>query len=248
MRTIAEYFKDIREQTPTWLKEFKNGDKPPFSKIFHAGRVVYYPGSEYDGQPIKTFNVAHYSHLFLYVDYQISRERIIEELTKDNALNGYKNIGIVEYQERDLTPNGWTQHYRSSPEEIRDMNHFSRPDDPYCLMFVFERELNLTDEHGCDRFAVITLKADGIATYDALFANNSKAPDVLILQDHGYGGNYSQFGRNGALNQIAKTTNCYPHFLMVADNTAPWEGYEKIPDLQHAYHRYLRWLYRRSER
>ncbi len=248
MKSIKEYLSPITEPTPKWLKEFKNGDKPSFDEMLSAGRVVYYPGSGYDGQPIKTFNVAHYSHLFLYVDYQISKERIIEELTKDNALNGYKNIGIVEYQERDLTPNGWTPHYRPSPEEIREMNHFSRPDDPYCLMFVFEREPNLTDEHGCDRFAVITLKADGIATYDALFANNSKAPDVLILQDHGYGGNYNWFGRNGALDHIARVTRCYPHFLMVADNTEPWERYEKIPDLQHAFSLHLRWLYKRSEK
>ncbi len=247
MRTIAEYFKDIREQTPQWLKEFKNGDKPPFSKIFHAGRVVYYPGSEYDGQPIETFNVAHYAHLFFYVDYLVNRENVIRELTKENALKGYKNIGMIEYDEKDLSPNGWTPHYRPTPEDISRMMD-SLTDNPYCLVFVFERKDNYTDEHGCDRFAVVALKADGIAAYDALFANNKKAPDMLILQDHGYGNNYNYFGRGGALNKVADATNCYPPFAMVADNTQPWEHYEKIPDLEHTFTAHPRWLYKRSEK
>ena len=67
----------------------------------------------------------------------------------------------------------------------------------------------------------------------------------MILQDHGFGGNYDRFGRGGILNKIADTTNCYPLYMMVADNTAPWDNYEKIPNLEHAYSGHLRWLYKR---
>lgn len=244
MRTIAEYFKDVVEMTPRWLKNYKNGDKPAFEEIFNSGRIVYYPGAEYDGQPIKTFNVAHYAHLFFYVDYGVSRERIIEELTKDNALNGYKNIGIIEYQERELSPRGWTQHYRPTPEETMRMRQYARTNDPYCLVFVFEEEPDLPYEHGCDRFAVLYLKADGIAAYDALFANNKKAPDVVILHDHHFGYTYTSYGEDGALNQVAAATNCYPPFAMIAENTRPWNNYEKIPNLHHALHGIKRWLYK----
>lgn len=246
MKSIKEYFKDATEQTPNWLKEYKKGDKPAFKEIFNGGRIVYYPGSGYDGQPIKTFNIAHYAHTFFYVDYLIDRENIINALTEDHAFNGYKNIGIIEYQERDLSPRGWTPHYHPTPEEMEDMRyHHANSGDSYCLVFVFEREPNLDGEHGCDRFAVVTLKADGIATFDALFANNHKAPDVLILQDHGFGCNYNYFGRGGALNQIADATNCYPLFTMVADNTDSWENYEKVPDVHHALGSHMRWLYKR---
>lgn len=244
MRTIAEYFNGVKEETPKWLKEYKKGDKPTFKEIFNAGRIVYYPGAGYDGQPIKTFNIAHYAHAFFYVDYGISREQILEALTDDHALNGYKNIGIIEYQEKDMSPHGWKRHYTLTPEEMREMEslHISSSGS-YCLVFVFEREANLTDEHGCDRFAVITLKGDAIATYDALFVNNNKVPDVLILQDHGYGCNYNCFGRGGALNQIADAVKQYPPYMMVADGTRPWKYYDKIPNLHHALSTSMRWLY-----
>ena len=245
MISIKEYFEHNREQTPEWLKEYKNGDRPSFKDIFNSGRIVYYPGSGYDGQPIKTFNIAHYSHTYFYVDYMVTKESIVERLTEDNALNGYKNIGIIEYKEKDLSPHGWVPHYHPTVEEINEMKRSSNDGESYCLVFIFERDINLDDEHGCDRFAVISLKADAIATYDAMFANNNKAPDVLMLQDHGFGCNYNWFGRGGALNQIATSTNCYPSYIMVADNTAPWEHYEKIPNLHHAYSRHLRWLYKR---
>ena len=247
MISIKEYFQNVREQTPKWLKEYKNGNKPSFKEIFNAGRIVYYPGSGYDGQPIKTFNIAHYAHTFFYVDYLVTKESIINALSEEGALNGYKNIGIIEYQEKDLSPHGWKAHYHPSREDIEALRMLR--DDVtsgcYCLVFIFEREDNLTDEHGCDRFAVITLKGDAIATYDALFANNNKVPDVLILQDHGFGCNYNYYGRGGALNQIADAVKQYPLFIMVADNTAPWDHYEKVPNLEHAYSGHLRWLYKR---
>ena len=248
MRTFAEYFKDVKEQTPRWLKEYRSGNKPAFEEIFNSGRIVYYPGSGYDGQPIKTFNIAHYAHIFFYVDYGITKENIINALTEEGALNGYKNIGIIEYQERDMSPRGWRPHYRPTEEDMRRMQfHHINNDNCYCLVFVFEREKNLTNEHGCDRFAVIALKGDAIASYDALFANNNKVPDVLILQDHGYGCNYNYYGRGGALNQVADAVKEYPPFVMVADNTDSWEGYEKIPNLEHAYSGHLRWLFKYNE-
>ena len=113
MKTIAEFFKDLREPTPKWIKEYKNGDKPSFKEIVNSGRVVFYPGARYDGQPIKTFNIAHYAHIFFYVDYLTTKEEIKDILLRDNTIKGYKNIGIIEYQERELSPRGWTPHYNT---------------------------------------------------------------------------------------------------------------------------------------
>ena len=247
MKTIEEYFNNDKEVTPDWLKNYDPNNRPSFDTIMNIGGNLYYPGSGYDGQPIKTFNRAHLTHKYFYVDYGINKEDIINELSKEDALKGYKQIDMIEFSEADLTPRGWKPHYRLTEEDIQIMKDFNiRPNNCYCLVFIFERLPEYQFEHGCERFALICIKGDGIATYDALFANRHKAPLVLVLQDHGFGGNYSSFGRGGALEQIAQKTKCLPEFILCADNTHIWVDYNKIPDVQHVGILHKRWLFERD--
>jgi hypothetical protein len=53
-----------------------------------------------------------------------------------------------------------------------------------------------------------------------------------VLQDHGFGGNYDSFGGGGLMERIAQRTHVQPHFLLVADNTRPWLGFEPVPGLE----------------
>ena len=236
MMTIEEYFSltNDKEVTPNWLKKYDPNNKPTFHTVMFGGRNLYYPGSGYDGQPIKTFNRAHHLHKYFYIDYGIDKDEIIKELSRNNALKGYKKIDMIEYREEDLTPNGWQPHYQPTERDVQIMEDFDiRANNPYCLVFIFERMEGYSFKHGCERFAVVCIKGDGIATYDALFANKNKAPDVLVLQDHGFGGNYNVFGRGGALEQIAKETDCFPEYILCADNTNIWEGYNLLSNVQH---------------
>jgi hypothetical protein len=45
----------------------------------------------------------------------------------------------------------------------------------------------------------------------------------VVLQDHGFGGNWNRFGRDGRLHQYAREN--LPRLLYVAPNTTPWPGY-----------------------
>lgn len=247
MKTIEEYFANTKEITPDWLKNYDPNNRPSFDVMLNGGRIVYYPGSGYDGQPIKTFNKAHFAHKFFYVDYGIEKNDIIDELSKDNALKGYKKIDMIEYQEKDLAPHGWKPHYQPTERDIQIMKDFHiRPENSYCLVFIFERLPEYSFEHGCERFALICIKGDGIATYDALFANRNCAPSLLILQDHGFGGNYNAFGHNSALEKVAEETDCFPEFILCADHTSIWDKYAKIPDVQHVGVSQKRWLFERD--
>ena len=99
-----------------------------------------------------------------------------------------------------------------------------------------ERFPNLDDTHGAQRIALLFLGADGHATYDALFCqSDSHAPFAILLQDHGFGGNFSDFGQGGLMCNIAMRTNCLPELLLVAENTHAWEGYTPIRDLDPTY-------------
>jgi len=65
-----------------------------------------------------------------------------------------------------------------------------------------------------------------VAAYDALFCQaRRRAPFAVVLQDHGYGGNWTTFGGGGALEQLATRTGRLPQYILVAENTEAWSGY-----------------------
>lgn len=66
-------------------------------------------------------------------------------------------------------------------------------------------------------------------------ANNRPAPYAVLLQDHGFGGNYSNFGADGVMEKIAQATKVLPEWLIVGPHTQAWQGYYQVngvePDL-----------------
>ena len=62
-----EYFLKIHEPLPLWLKNYIPETGFPRKDFFNS-RVVYYPGSGFDGQPVEFFSQTHSAHCFLYVD------------------------------------------------------------------------------------------------------------------------------------------------------------------------------------
>jgi hypothetical protein len=123
---------------------------------------------------------------------------------------------------------------------------------PFGFLEVLERDRDLDDDHGARRLAILFLGADGIAAYEALFCqrqHGQSAPFGVVLQDHGFGGNYERFGGGGLLERIAKDTNALPRFLLVAGNTNAWEGFERVPDVEGDHggmHAHRRFLFRRA--
>ena len=69
---------------------------------------------------------------------------------------------------------------------------------------------------------------DGHATYDALYCqgDGTAAPFLVVIQDHGFGGDYDKFRRGGILERIARQCGQLPQWLLVGENTEPWEDYE----------------------
>lgn len=219
---MENYLIQLKEECPQLLIDHQPGQHIDIQEILKE-RILYYPGSGFDGQPIKTFNIAHAVHVYLYVDYLLTMEELKRVLSLD-GFRGYHLLDTQRISETDLAPHGWRPHV-----EIQRHTIFNRTA-PYCFMNIYERDADYDDSHGGLRFAVIFLCADGHATYDAIFANyfHEKAPFVVVLQDHGFGGNYSRFGNGGLMHKVAKTANVFPEYLLVADDTDCWEHYHKV--------------------
>ncbi len=233
------------EEMPLWLRLWKPSRQTSLPDFF-GSRVVYYPGSGTDGQPVEFFGSRHAAHCFVFVDYGIPRS-IVERELNEHPFEGYRSIGRRALDMHDLTPNGWMPSIK--PEVASAALQATVP--PYAFLEILERQHDFDDAHGPQRLAILILCADGVAAYDSLFCQATvAAPFAVVLQDHGWGGNWTTFGHGGALENLALFARRLPQFLFVAENTIAWTGYEEVDGAilgRGGMHRFERQLWRRSD-
>lgn len=251
--TIYEYLQRRPEEIPAWLDQFREGDGLSHEQFFDS-RVVYYPGAGTDGHPVKVFGSTHSAHSFVYADFGVAQGSLEAELGHPrNGFRGYHTLSRLTLAERDLVPGGWAEH--TLPGETRPDMYWAATvvAAPFGFLEVLERDQNLDDTYGARRLAILFLGADGIAAYDALFCQKQRHPSpfAVVLQDHGFSGNYNSFGGGGLLEAIARRCDVAPQWLLVADNTEPWEGFRPVFGVESdpgGMHSHERALYERASR
>jgi len=244
---LHEFLSENAEDMPRWLSERAKGAGFVREEFF-SSRIVYYPGNGTDGQPVRLFGSTGFAHCFICPDYGISRQELETELAHPrHGFKGYHSFDRIDLQERDLAAKSSACHIGRN-----DAPSFpQRPGiTPYAFLEVLERDAGLDDAHGPERLAVLFLGADGHTTYEALFCRSSSyaPPYVVVLQDHGFGGNYSDFGRGGVMERTAIRSSVFPRYMFVAENTGPWLDYCRIPGLDGeagGMHDSMRYLYER---
>ena len=229
------YLRELGTDVPAWLSRFsaETGFK---RDEFFSGRVVVYPGAGTDGHPVRVFGSAHAAHSFVYVDYHLSEEQLRQELaSRAGGFRGYECLAVESVTEQQLCPEGWTQHY-TPPVQVgaQSSSRGRGSTEPYALFVVLERSEDFTDEHGPARLALLYIGGDGHATFDALFCQESGPanPFAVLLQDHGFGGDYSSWGGAGVMARLARRHKAEPRFLLVAEGTRPWRGFVEVPGLR----------------
>lgn len=248
--TAYEYLGQNSEPIPTWLKQFEKGDTFNPDNFF-SSRVVFYPGSGVDGQPVKLFGSTHSNHCFVYSDYGITENALGDELDDpEHGFHGYHSFARNRLSEKDLAPDGWQPHVDPTYTPPHGQGFINTS--PFGFLEILERDQQFDDNHGPSRLAILFLGADGIATYDALFCqgNDINPPFATVLQDHGFGGNYDRFGRDGLMESIATNCGIFPKMILVAKHTDAWHGYEQIPNVKPdtgGMHGNQRYLYERQE-
>lgn len=229
--TLYDYLgNELREDTPGWLDDVRSGERFPREQFF-SSRVVYYPGSGSDGHPVKLFGSTHSAHCFVYADYGMAQDALESRLEDpSHGFRGYHTLARLQLSERDLVPAGWTPHVHAG-EAPQGGHGFAVAVAPFGFLEVLERDDEFDDNHGARRLAILFLGADGIATYDALFCQelHHSPPFAVLLEDHGFGGNYDRFGRGSLLERIAMECDVVPRWLLAAKNTGPWNGFERVP-------------------
>ncbi len=238
-RTVEEYLsEEKREQVPGWLASYRKGDAVPLKEFLHS-RTVFYPGSWFDTRPMKTFGLSGAAHAFVYVDYDAEDSHSLTQTNfprifrNEFSLEGYGVYDMVLFGRGEMdSAIRWRPHLEG--EELREAVaglHGSGNDEQYSYFIVLERDADHGDDYEPDRLALWFILGDGIATFDALYANrNASAPFALIQRDHGWGANYSTFANGGLMHRIAQRGNVHPEFILFGNSEEEkvWDGYAPV--------------------
>jgi hypothetical protein len=177
---------------------------------------MYYPASGYDGHPVEYFLGNVYS--FIYVDYSISRENLLEEIT-NNGFRGYRIIQQLPISESQLAPNGWRIRVTPDRAEYHHPDHYSDVfEKPFAEWFIFERTEEYGEDHNPSRFSLLFICADGAAAYQALYLENRMAPKILAIIQPGevFGCNWTDFTNRRQIlaRSVFYETNPLPEYVI----------------------------------
>ncbi len=235
--TIDNYLSYEKEKMPEWLEKFNNNKPLKLKDVLYGdNRIVFYPGSGIDGEPIKLINKAHFAHLYFYVDYNYRSEEIKKMLIDEETFKGYIPIGLYTipvYEASRLV----NDHEYYSLSDIYDSKNdcFYRMNYPiqkgifvpFLYIAIYKRLPDYDDSHGAKRFCLIYFCNDIYGTYHEFFATENRAPSILVLKDYQSNEKFI-LGEGSNLEFIAKKYNTLPNYILCERKTEIWNEYEKI--------------------
>jgi hypothetical protein len=190
---------------------------------------LFYPACWIDGNPIKFFN-EHYDEYgitsYVYVDYAMSSEEL---MSHEDSFRHYRIYASRELKEQELVVPGFDwEEYASilSPEEKCHyqeivLGMFRERIRPFARWLVYEREEDAPYGCGPERFSLLYIGGEAVATYAALFLSRRIAPKAvaIVRPGTGFGGNYTNFyDSQKALMKIINVGIEKPKFLLKDGN------------------------------
>ena len=176
--------------------------------------VLYYPGSGTDWGPLNLFGIHEQIATAIYVDYTITNAAARQFLT---TIPGWLDVAAMpeDVQPDYLGVDSWDRCWSDEP----DARRFAHPDRAFGLL---SRVASQTA-----KLEVIFLATEAIQTYSLLLRRGLGA-SVVVLQDHGFGLNWSSFGGDSVLYRVNHQQ--LPDLLLVGENTVPWPEYHQVSD------------------
>ena len=190
---------------------------------------LYYPACATDGRPIRLCNMQ-WRHLginsFVYCDFAVSERDFLRDT---RTVLGYHVLGHRHLSREEYIPAGWRLEMvpADSSTNIRDRHHYwdsflGCKDGPehFAHWVVFERNPDRDDSHGPERFSLLFVCGEGLATYQQLYCSRRIAPKMLcFIQCWGFAGNWTNFTGVGAPfhKTLLKYRDCVPEWVCLGD-------------------------------
>jgi hypothetical protein len=192
---------------PDWIKKSPPLNMEVFDQ-FLSSRVVFYPGSGMDMQPVELFNGTHNACCFVYADF--------EPISNFPQFRGYETTCVQTLTAEEL----------QKCCQLNAAHPFNRdPELNGAVWTVLHWRPGYAEEPGSEWIAFLHIRAEAVWIYWNLWGQNSRyLPYAVILQDHGIVGHcWTKFGDYWS--PLRTMTVNVPPWLLVAENTWPWPGY-----------------------
>ena len=177
--------------------------------------TLYYPGA---GNDFKTLSfIAENTALesAFFADYT-SELRVTADTLQ--AMPNWIVENSAELGPDFLRQNSWTAYWY----DLGSATEFANPANAFITKY------QLFHQPSGKKLDFYYLGTEGIKTYQLLLENDI-TPDMLVLQDHGFGANWDKFGGSSKLSSVQSSQS---PILFIGENTEPWPGYEKRTDFE----------------
>lgn len=177
---------------------------------------LYYPGAGIDGTPIRNWAIGVNS--FVYADLSWNLNAYLQALNKA-PVRGYCIMAQRQVNRDELVKTGYVI---QAPLELNMDGYLCAlqrnrliQEGPFALWTIFERNADQSEAHGPERFSLLHLRAEGVATYDGLYVAHDCVPHTLAFIRPGlaFGGNYSDF-ENALLQVMMRSKLGLPKHLL----------------------------------
>jgi len=182
----------------------------------NIGKTLYYPGAGNDFQTLKLFVENSSINDVYYSDYHSKKINI--EVLMSILGDNWSLISKIDLTPMNFNKKEWSDFWFN----LEKAAHYSKPENAYGIKFIFK---HLSGKE----FALYYLGTEAIKTYLILLENKINI-DLVVLQDHGTGDNWSEFGIGQDIKDfgLSKVSDFLPSLLFVGKNTVPWNGYKQI--------------------
>ena len=217
---------EVPEPQPDWLEPATRFTRATLDQFLDS-RVAFYPGAGMDGQLFSLFGKSHSVHCFVHADLIHSAEDILAILQGEgeDRIYGYDPV-FSQVKDPD-----WWQLFEQPPECDWESQLGTS------LFTVLKKRPEVPVDHGPEYLCFLHVSVDAYWLYWNLWGRLDRAPIAILLHDHGFGGNHPDHrfggtepgGTKHALYEMANQAGL-PDWLLVAEHTKSWEGYEVASD------------------
>lgn len=202
------------QDMPNWLTDINKDSEFNIKQLLD--KSIYYPASNTDGWIFEALAGTGYS--FVYVDPNIPHTDLKRQL---NSVAGYDVILSREIYKDQLCFNTYNPVLPiplvdEDPKEIRLWNQIT----PYAHWAIFQRRARTDPGHGPERFSLLFIAGEGVATYQAIYFSNLCRPMGIVLKGHtGFAGNWTRFEKQNGIFERTVMSNPagFPDYLFVDD-------------------------------
>lgn len=217
-----------RYPVPDWLAAISDADDPlPIADILRGS--VFYPASEIDGGPVKY--LAGFSHSFVYADCNVSLDALTRQL---DTFKGYRLYCSRQVMKEELC----FRPFQPILPEPRDGNPRRQRIPPgflpHAVWAIYDRLPEFDEAHGPERFSLLFVGGEGVATFQALYFSNQCAPSVItLIKCDSFTGNWTQFfdPKKIFARSVMQNPHGIPEYIFCAyrqEPEPPWPWYPKL--------------------